>query len=409
MIACAGLGAIDPLEEHMHSRAFGSASLLFLFTSFVVTGCGSSHRFACPGASGELCCGPSAACPLQAIPLLYATTSSNQILGFSISSSGALSALPTTTGPANSRSVGLEFNNLVFADTSNNSVDSFSVGLTNGTLTPIQGSPFSLGTPDGGPVGIAVSPESYLYATEPNGTIVGLTNNSEVGSFGIPLPGSPYPAGVAPAQIAVGETPNVGVLYASDPGDSTGGILAYTFDSSGALTPVNGSPFSTLPDSDPSLVFVGSYGAVGQNVQSQFILVSLTNAGKIAVFTMNADGSLTAVPGSPFLAGNGPATIVEDNQNHVFVLNGTDHTVSAFNLASNGVLTAIGSPVPVGTATAGMALGPSQLFVADTAASEIWSLNIDSSSGALTQAGSPLPVTNPPLQLAFVDPLIPMR
>jgi len=308
----------------MRSRALGSTSLLFLLTALaVVTGCGNSH-----GCASTCGCG---ACPIGAIPLLYATTSSNQILGFSISSSGALTALPATTGPANSESVGLESNNLVFADTSTNSVHSFSVGLTDGTLTPIQGSPFSLGAPNGGPTSIALSPGDSLYATEPNGTIVGYASTIngpvEFGVFGTPLPGSPYPAGVAPAQIAFAGASNGSVLYASDPGDATGGILAYSLGSTG-LTPIQGSPFPTVPGSNPTFVFQGSYAAAGQGVQGQFVLVSLTNAAKLAVFAIGSDGALTAVPGSPFSVGNGPATIAEDDQNHVFVLNGADHTVS---------------------------------------------------------------------------------
>jgi 6-phosphogluconolactonase (cycloisomerase 2 family) len=379
----------------MHSRA---PSLVFLLTAMaVVPGCGNSHRV----------CAPSAACPVG-LSLVYATTSSNQILGFSINSSGALTALPTTTGPANSQSVSFQGNNVVFADQSTNAVDSFEVDMVNGTLTAIEGSPFSLGAPDGGPNGIAVGSQGYLYATEPNGTIVGFGNNSEIGSFGLALPGSPYPAGVAPAGIASASSLAGGsFLYASDPGDATGGILAYSFSSTGSLTPVNGSPFPTLSGSDPLFVFQASYTATGQGLQGQFLLVSLTKAAKVAAFVVDSDGSLTAVPGSPFSVGNGPATIAEDLQNHIFVLNGADHTVSALNLASNGVLTPIGSPVPVGTATGGMTLSPGELFIADTAGSEIWALNVDHATGSLTQAGAPLPVSSPPLQVTFAGSLYP--
>lgn len=380
---------------------------VLLSASVVVTGCGKSS--VCPSASASTC-GCGTACPIDAIPLLYATTSSNQILGFSINSSGALTALPSTTGPANSKSVGLESSNLVFADTSTNAVDSFSVGFANGTLSAISGSPFSLGTPDGGPTAVALSPGDFLYATEPNGTIVGFGPSSEFGSFGTPLPGSPYPAGVAPAQIAFGSSAVGFVLYASDSGNATGGILAYSVDSTGALTPIQGSPFPTLAGSGPSFVFQGMYVAAGQGQGTQFILVSLTNAAKVAVFSVDSNtGALTAVPGSPFAVGKGPATIAEDNQNHVFVLNGGDHTVSALSLASNGVLTPIGSPVPVGAATSGMSLSGNELFVADTAASEIWTLNINNTTGILTQARPPLAVSSPPLELTFVDPLIPAR
>jgi hypothetical protein len=382
----------------MGTRALRFSCLCFIVTiSVVVIGCGSGGNHVICGT----CC---AACPADFTPLLYATTSSNQILGFTISkNSGSLTAIPTATGPANSQSMAAESNNLIFADTSTNAVDSVGVDLVSGAFMAIQGSPFSLGTSNGGPTSIAVGPSGYLYATEPNGTIVGLGTGSEVGSFAAPLPGSPYPAGVAPAQITFGGSNNTNFLYASDPGDATGGVLAYSIDSTGALTPINGSPFPTLAGANPSFVLSGNYIA-SQGVQGAgFLFVSLTSAAKVAVFAIDPNtGALTAVPGSPFVVGNGPGTLVEDEFNHLFVMNTTDHTVSAFNLASNGVLTAIGTPMLVGTASGGMAYFPeSQLYVADPAGSEIWTLNVDHTTGVITEPGPPLLVApNSPLQLS---------
>jgi 6-phosphogluconolactonase len=383
----------------MGTRALRFFCLCFIATiSVVLLGCGSGNSHSVCGT----CC---AACPADFTPLLYATTSSNQILGFTIDrNSGALTAIPAATGPANSQSIAAESNSLVFADTSTNSVDSVGVNLVSGAFMAIQGSPFSLGTSNGGPTGIAVGPFGYLYATEPNGTIVGLGAGSELGSFATPLPGSPYSAGVAPAQITFGAgSNNTNFLYASDPGDATGGILAYSLDSTGALTPINGSPFPTLAGANPSFVLSGNYMA-SQGVQGAgFLFVSLTGAAKVAVFAIDSNtGDLTAVPGSPFLVGNGPSTLVEDEFNHLFVMNAADHTVSAFNLASNGVLTAIGTPMLVGTASGGMAYFPeSQLYVADPAGNEIWTLNVDHTTGVLTEPGPPLLVVpNSPLQLS---------
>ena len=387
----------------MHSRTLRFSWLsLLLSASVVVTGCGGGTHAVCNAPSASTCgCG---ACPADFVPWLYATTGSNQILGFSISSSGSLTALPAATGPANSQSVAIDSNNLIFADTSTNSVDSVGVDLVTGAFEPIQGSPFSLGAASGGPTSVAVGPSGYLYTTEPNGTIVGLGTASELGSFGTALPGSPYPAGVAPAQMAIASS-SPSFLYASDPGDATGGVLAYSLDSTGALTPINGSPFPTLPNANPSFVLSGSYTPQSGGLGVQFLLVSLTNAAKLAVFTINVDGSLTAVPGSPFLVGNGPSTIVEDSSNHVFVMNAADHTVSAFNLGSSGALTPIGSPVAVGTANGGMAYFPlGTLYLADTFGSEIWTLTVDTTTGALTQSGPPLAVSTPPLQLTEIGP-----
>jgi hypothetical protein len=199
----------------------------------------------------------------DAIPLLYATTTSAQILAFSINASGSLQALPAFTGPANSASVTNAFNVLLFADQLSNSVYGDTVDQAVGSVTTLPGSPFSLGTPDGGPTSVMVGPYGYFYATEPNGTIVGYGTNSQVGVLGAPLPNSPYPAGTAPNQMnfaaQVGSAPSTFFLYASDTGDPNGGILAYNLDSEGALTPMSGSPFATLPNAQPTAVAYGSY------------------------------------------------------------------------------------------------------------------------------------------------------
>ena len=300
---------------------------------------------------------------------------------------------------------------MMFADNSTNAVDSVIADPVTGALTSVQGSPFSLGTPDGGPNSIMVGPYGYLYATEPNGTIVGLNTSSEIGSFGSALPNSPYPAGVSPSQMAFAAQGDLGTffLYASDPGDSSGGILAYSLDSSGSLTPIRGSPFPTLPNAKPSFVLFDSYYPSPGTQGPQFLLVSLTGIAKVAVFAIDSStGALTQVPGSPFAVGNGPNTLAADSANHVFVMNAADHTVSAFNLGSNGGLTAIGSPVSLGTASGGIALASSyssvELFVADTTGSAIWTLNVDQTTGELTLSDQVVRALNPPLQLAFLGP-----
>jgi 6-phosphogluconolactonase len=396
----------------MRRRTLGVPLLLVVVgVGFFSYGCSTSRIAACQAPAGSTCtCGASAnaACPADFTPLLYATTTSNQILGFTISSTGALTVIPSTTGPTNSNSVSIDFNALEFADTSTNSVDAIAVNMVTGASMPVEGSPFSLGTANGGPTSIMVGPYGYLYATEPNATIVGLNTSSELGSFGSPLPGSPYPAGIAPSQMAFSAEGDSGTffLYSSDPGDSTGGVLAYSLNSSGTLSPIQGAPFPTLPNGKPSFVLSGAYYPSPGDQGAQFLFVSLSNSAAVAVFAIDQNtGALTAVPGSPFSVGNGPATLVLDDANHLFVMNAVDHTVAAFNLASNGALSAIGAPVSVGTANGGMAFKPwTQLYVADTTASAIWTLNLDSTTGQITAAGGPQTVSNPPLQLAFVSP-----
>lgn len=365
------------------------------FFSFVLAslclaslGCGSSRPFC------GLACGP------PPNPYLYATTTSNQILGFTISSEGKLTTIASTVGPANSQSIAATFGTLFFADSSSNEAVGESINLQSGALMPVQGSPFSLGSSSGGPNSIFLAGSGqYLYASEHNGTIVGY-------SYLLPaaLPGSPYAAGVAPTQMAYAYLGNSGsALYASDPGDSSGGVLGFAIASDGSLSPIAGSPFATSANAGPSYLLNTANNA------GQFLFVSLSNAGQIAGFSIDtATGALTPVPGSPFAAGKGPGILIAGPANTLFVINTVDHTVEAFSIASNGVLAPIGSPVAVGTASGGMAfredtgVASSQLYTADTTASSIEIVNVDNSSGAIS-AGGTVSVSSPPLQLAVYD------
>jgi len=360
-------------------------------------GCGTNSRFC------GLACGPTP----QYNALLYATTTSNQILGFSIASTGALTPIASTAGPANSQSTAGVFGALLFADSSSNEVVVESVTIDTGALTPVPGSPFTLGSASGGPNSIIVGPSGQtLYASEPNGTIVGY---SSLGSATMTaLPGSPYAAGIAPTQMAVAQltssSPLAASLYASDSSDPNGGILAFAVASDGSLSPIAGSPFATTPNAGPSYL-LNTMNSAG----NQFLFVSLSNAGQIAGFSLdNSTGSLTPIPGSPFTAGKGPGTLIKGIANELLMINTGDHTVEAFNIAVNGVLTPNGSPVAVGTANGGIALyleetqPSSPLYAADTAASSIDMVNVDNSSGAIS-AGGTVSASSPPLQLAVYD------
>lgn len=362
---------------------------LLAWLVLTLLGCGTSPR------NCGLACGTSS----SPSPFLYATTTSNQILGFTISSTGTLTPVAPSAGPANSQSITDQYGVLLFADTWSNQAVEDSVDFDTGALTPVHGSPFTLGSTSGGPSGMVLGPTGEnLYASEPNGTIVGYNLAGAA-----PLPGSPYAAGIAPTQMAFAFLGNSGAaLYASEPGDSKGGILAFSVASDGSLSPIAGSPFATAPNAGPSYL-LGTVNSTG----SQFLFVSLSSAGQIAGFRIDSTtGALTPIPASPFVAGKGPGTLVQGPANELFVINTVDHTVEAFNIASNGILAPVGSPVAVGTASGGMVFHQAQfygqLFIADTAASSIELVNMNPSSGAIS-AGGTFSVSRAPLQLAVYD------
>lgn len=95
------------------------------------------------------------------------------------------------------------------------------------------------------------------------------------------------------------------------------------------------------------------------HAQAQFVYVNNeTFPNTISAFRVNPDGSLAPVPGSPFATNDGKranrldgysnATIAAKG-NFLFALNPTSDSVSVFTIQSNGALTLVsGSPFPTG-------------------------------------------------------------
>jgi 6-phosphogluconolactonase (cycloisomerase 2 family) len=107
------------------------------------------------------------------------------------------------------------------------------------------------------------------------------------------------------AQAAV----NTDYIYVESDIQSANGnsILAYSRTGTGAILPLAGSPFATrgAGDQDTS-VNIGPYDSDQEIViDNARKLLFAVNSGSdtIAVFHLNSDGSLTAIPGSPFLSG----------------------------------------------------------------------------------------------------------
>lgn len=67
----------------------------------------------------------------------------------------------------------------------------------------------------------------------------------------------------------------------------------------------------------------------------------VSNPGSISAYTINADGKLTAIAGSPYTAVKNP-TSVAANGSYLYATNFEGISVSAFHIESNGALTPIG-------------------------------------------------------------------
>jgi 6-phosphogluconolactonase len=378
----------------------------------------------CSGNSGPKTVPPLLGCGNSCPPspeYLYAT-SPDHLLVFTIDqSTGALSPPSIQAGP--NQSTGLTgtitLGHLYVSDFLNDTVQGFTINSSTGLLTPVAGSPFSLGgaPPGAGGLSMLVSAGSYLYATDLNaGKVAGFAFDSTSGTL-TPVPGSPFPALNTPVQAAQAGFQGK-FLYVSNLNDSAGGISAFAIDfASGTLTPISGSPFPTGP--------VGSFpGPSALVVNGNFLYVALAGTAnannKIVAFAIDQNtGILTPISGSPFATGRDPLymTIVPVTtvgfQAFLYTANIQDNTISAFTADDNtGTLTPVsGSPYGGASTLAGLAVSPTAtnagnffLYAADQAG-VIRAYTVDGSTGALSViAGSPFSTGNSPILLTVVRP-----
>jgi 6-phosphogluconolactonase len=203
--------------------------------------------------------------------------------------------------------------------------------------------------------------------------------------------------GSASTPIPVGPTPAPEFLFA----DSAEGVQAFSIDSaSGNLTAL-----ASFSDTDLSRFITGNMLTAASG---KFLLVTDSGASNVKVFSINlTTGALTPVAGSPFAIGGrgGGSLSLDPSGQYLYApyLNG----VAAFRFnSSTGALSPLaGSPFSDGSSPLAGAVDPSGKFYYTTGSTaqtglSVYSLN--AGTGALAAiAGSPFatPLGNPPYNL----------
>jgi len=170
----------------------------------------------------------------------------------------------------------------------NNTVSAFSVA-SDGTLTPVPGSPFTTGAiacPDFFAFnGMAIAGH-FLFASNPySGTVSAFTIDPDTGVLTL-VAGSPFPTGnrAGSAVINLSATPDGSFLMAA-----IGGITVFSIGPNGTLTPIAGSPFLTLaPGARISVSPDGKFLAVSERS-------SVTLSVQTEMFSIASNGSLTSL------------------------------------------------------------------------------------------------------------------
>jgi 6-phosphogluconolactonase len=279
------------------------------------------------------------------------------------------------------------------------SVSAYAVKKT-GALTEILGSPFATGVQ---PASVTVNPNGrFVYVADAGldvGDISVYAVNATTGALS-PVPGSPFAAGHEATSLAV--SPNGRFVYVTNNilqfSDESGGVSAFVVNATtGALTPVEGSPFAAGME---------TFGvAIHPNGRFAYVANALSN--DVSVYSINATtGALTPVPGSPFAADFGSISVaLSPNGRFAYVANDFADNVSAFTInTTTGALTPVpGSPFVTGSTPSSVDVSPDGQFayVANSFSNDVSAYAIDATTGALTPVsdspfaagGSPTSVT----------------
>jgi|HubBroStandDraft_5_1064220.scaffolds.fasta_scaffold19631_2 6-phosphogluconolactonase len=231
---------------------------------------------------------------------------------------------------------------LYVANVGSNNISVFSIDSSSGALTAVAGSPFQIGLP---PINMRLSPSgSVLYVTGANGggqpgVIQGFNVNA--GVITTVVPGSPFQAGTTPIGLAIDSTGSH--LYTSNAAPDNS-ISEFTINSDGSLTQLPGSPIGESYSNPISLLI---------DVTGKYLFVTNQGSNNVAAYSIGSDGSLTLLTNSPFATGAQPNSIGTDpSGRYIFIGNQTSSAIQSFNLdRSTGTLTSVASYAVGGTPT----------------------------------------------------------
>jgi len=259
-----------------------------------------------------------------------------------------------------------------------------------GTLTPIDGSPFAAG---GAGTGTVVGSQGALQVTADGRYLVAVdAGSNQISVLRIRPDGSlravedvPVSSGgIEPISVAV----SAGLVYVANAGSGTNGsnYSGFTLNAGGHLRPISGSTFALPGTANPGDIL---FNSTGTNLIGIEVGTTVTSTFRIDSFSVGSDGLITPAPGSPFAAqAAGPfgSEFSPTNPGHLYVSNAHggagNGSVSVFNVSTAGALSSIGaSPYADGqTAPCWVEISPDgrYLFAVNTGSTSISSYQIQS-------------------------------
>ncbi len=355
----------------------------------------------------------SSSTPTGTGALFVATQGDSSVSAYTINlTSGTISAIgdsvPTGSVPA-AMLLAPSGTALFVANSGTNDISAYTV-KSDGTLTA------GATTPTGGmtPLNMAMDSGGHFLFVANQGLQIDPASGT-ISVFAVQdatltaVPGSPFrvaeigaSSGTGPAGVAV--TPDARFLYVSNQFDST--VTTFSVDASGVLTrgsvvPVGTSPSALAITPNGGFLYVANASTLSGFAICNQVVTSCSDPTA-------PDGTLTAITGSPFSAGLGPASIVvTPSGKFMFVVDRLSNQISEYKIATGtGVLTAntqatistganpVWAALQVGTSTNATTGGTTDyLFVAELGASSLSIYTFDSTVGTLGRVGPPITIT----------------
>jgi 6-phosphogluconolactonase len=161
--------------------------------------------------------------------------------------------------------------------------------------------------------------------------------------------------------------PHSDFVYINNNRAGINSVSAFSVDANGLLTPIAGSPFATGGSGGGSGFFAAN--RLTTCVVGSFLFVANEQSNNISVFSINpATGALSLVPGSPFatggIAGSGISLGVTSDNRFLFASSSGSRNIAVFSIGANGTLLSIpGSPFPAGSEPDGIKVSPDGRFL----------------------------------------------
>lgn len=200
----------------------------------------------------------------------------------------------------------------------------------------------------------------------------------DAGSGALTAVGSAFPIGITPLNMKL--SPSGNVLYVTGAGSPAGFIEVFSLNA-GAPT------FLQLvqPGANPYGLAIDPSGA--------HLYTANTGDNSISEFTINPDGSLTELSGSPIGESfSTPLALLVDNSGkYLYVANEGSSNLAAYGIGTDGGLSLLtNSPFGTGSQPSFITSDPSgkYLFVGNQSGPVIQSFSLDGSSGTLTSVAT---------------------